>query len=84
MLGRDDCGQIVIGKRADVAIWDVSGVHSAGSWDPAALVLAGPMSVRDLYVQGRQIVRDGHVTTIDLSSVVARQNALAAELAETL
>ena len=84
ILGRPECGVLQPGARADVAIWDVSGVHSAGSWDPAALVLAGPMSVRDLFVQGRQIVRDGHVTTIDLSSVVARQNALAAELAETL
>ena len=84
ILGRPECGVLQPGARADVAIWDVSGVHSAGSWDPAALVLAGPMSVRDLFVQGRQIVRDGHVTTIDLSSVIARQNALAAELAETL
>ncbi|MGH1447684.1 MAG: 8-oxoguanine deaminase, partial [Cognatishimia sp.] len=36
VLGRDDCGQIAVGKRADIAIWDVSGLESAGSWDPAA------------------------------------------------
>ncbi|MCP4820261.1 MAG: 8-oxoguanine deaminase, partial [Shimia sp.] len=35
VLGREDCGQIAVGKRADIAIWDVSGVESAGSWDPA-------------------------------------------------
>ncbi len=82
VLGRPECGVLQPGARADVAIWDTSGVQSAGSWDPAALVLAGPMSVRDLFVQGRQVVRDGHVTTIDLSSVIARQTALAHALAE--
>jgi cytosine/adenosine deaminase-related metal-dependent hydrolase len=77
VLGRPDCGQIAVGKRADIAIWDVSGVESAGSWDPAALLLAGPTRVKHLLVEGRQIVRDGHVTTIDLPRVVERQNALA-------
>ncbi len=41
-LGRPECGRIALSKRADIAIWDISGVESAGSWDPAALVLAGP------------------------------------------
>ena len=82
VLGRDDCGQIAVGKRADIAIWDTRGIESAGSWDPAALVLAGPERVRDLFVEGRQIVRDGHVTTIDLPLVVERQNRLAQRLAE--
>ena len=82
VLGRPDCGRLMPGKRADVAIWDVSGVHSAGSWDPAALLLAGPTAVRDLFVEGRQVVRDGHVTTIDLAAQVARQNELAKGLAE--
>ncbi|WPZ21062.1 8-oxoguanine deaminase [Sulfitobacter faviae] len=82
VLGRPDCGRLMPGKRADVAIWDVSGVHSAGSWDPAALLLAGPTAVRDLFVEGRQVVRDGQITTIDLAAQVARQNDLAKGLAE--
>ena len=82
VLGRPDCGRLMPGKRADVAIWDVSGVQSAGSWDPAALLLAGPTTVRDLFVEGRQVVRDGQITTIDLATQVARQNELAKGLAE--
>ncbi|MFG6562918.1 8-oxoguanine deaminase [Sulfitobacter sp. 1A13421] len=82
VLGRPDCGRLMPGKRADVAIWDVSGVQSAGSWDPAALLLAGPTAVRDLFVEGRQVVRDGQITTIDLAAQVARQNHLAKGLAE--
>ncbi|WP_339772266.1 8-oxoguanine deaminase [uncultured Pseudosulfitobacter sp.] len=84
VLGRPDCGRIAVGKRADLAIWDVSGIESAGSWDPAALLLAGPTAVRDLFVEGRQIVRDGQVTTLDMGAVIARQNKLAGRLREAL
>ena len=71
---------LAIGKRADVAVWDVSAVESAGSWDPAALLLAGPSRVRDLFVEGRQVVGDGQMLTIDLPRVVERQNQLARRL----
>ena len=61
VLGRlPELGSIEPGKRADLAIWDVSGIEAAGTWDPvAALLLAGPFRVRDLIVEGRQVVRDG-------------------------
>ncbi|WP_372614601.1 8-oxoguanine deaminase [Aquicoccus sp.] len=81
VLGRHDCGRIAPGKRADLAIWDVGGFESAGSWDPAALLLAGPVGVRDLLVEGRTVVRDGRMVTLDLRAVLARQRALAARLA---
>jgi cytosine/adenosine deaminase-related metal-dependent hydrolase len=81
VLGRDDCGRIAPGMRADIAIWDVSGIESAGSWDPAALVLAGPQRVRDLFVEGRQVVRDGQLTTLELPRLIERHNALARALA---
>ncbi|WP_375691894.1 8-oxoguanine deaminase [Pseudooceanicola sp. LIPI14-2-Ac024] len=81
VLGRPDCGRLAPGKRADIAIWDTRGVESAGSWDPAALLLAGPTRVRDLFVEGRQVVRDGHLATIDLPRVLDRQRALARALA---
>ena len=82
VLGRKDCGALAVGKRADVAIWDMRGVEAAGSWDPVALLLAGPMRVRDLVVEGRVVVRDGVLTTIDLAAAVARQNFLAKALME--
>ena len=80
VLGRDDIGQIAPGKRADLAIWDVSGLDSAGSWDKAALLLAGPTRVRDLFVEGRQVVRDGQVVTLDLGRVIEAQTRLAQRL----
>jgi len=80
VLGRPDCGRLAPGKRADIALWDVTGIDSAGSWDPAALLLAGPVRVKHLLVEGRQVVRDGHVATLDLPRVIERQNRLAAAL----
>ena len=81
VLGRDDCGRIAVGKRADIAIWDVSGIESAGSWDAAALILAGPQRVRDLLVEGRRVVREGRIATLDLPRVIETQNRLARKLA---
>ncbi len=81
VLGRNDCGSIEAGKRADIAIWDLRGIEAAGAWDPvAALILCGPARVRDLMVEGRLVVRDGQMTTVDLASVIAHQNRLARAL----
>ena len=77
VLGRDDCGQIAAGKRADLAIWDMSGIEAAGNWDIAALLMAGPTQVRDLFIEGRRVVASGQVTSIDLPKTIARQNQLA-------
>ena len=82
VLGRHDCGSLEPGKRADLAIWDMTGIEAAGSWDAvAALALCGPTRVRDLFVEGRQVVRDGQMVTLDLPRVIERQNQLAARLA---
>lgn len=82
VLGRNDLGSIEVGKRADLAIWDVGGIEAAGAWDPvAALVLCGPTRVRGLIVEGREVVRDGQMVTLDLPTVIERQNRLARRLA---
>jgi 8-oxoguanine deaminase len=80
VLGRPDCGRLEVAKRADIALWDVTGIQSAGSWDPAALLLAGPTRVKHLFVEGRQVVDDGQIITIDLPRVIERQNTLARAL----
>ena len=80
VLGRGDCGSLEVGKRADVAVWDMSGIEAAGSWDRVALLLAGPARVRDLIVEGRVVVAGGQMVTLDLPLVVERQNRLARAL----
>lgn len=81
VLGRSDCGSLEPGKRADIAVWDVAGIAAAGAWDPvAALVLCGPTRVRDLFVEGRQVVRGGQVATLDLPRAIEDQTRLARRL----
>ncbi|MEJ6710524.1 MAG: 8-oxoguanine deaminase [Amylibacter sp.] len=82
VLGRYDVGSLEVGKRADFAIWNMVNLAAAGNWDPvAALVLTGPHQVRDLFVEGRGVVRDAQMTTINLNAVIARQNKMALRLA---
>ena len=80
VLGRDDIGRLAPGMRADIAVWDVSGIESAGSWDAAAILLAGPTRVRDLFVEGRRVVDAGRVATIDLDATVAEGQTLVTRL----
>lgn len=71
VLGRPECGSLEIGKRADIAIWDVSRQEAAGAWDPvAALVLCGPFSVRDLIVNGKPVVRNKILAQTNMSDIL--------------
>lgn len=66
ILGRSDCGSLQPGKRADLVIWDAGSLAAAGAWDPvAALVFCAPTPPRHVFVEGRAIVQDGHLTLID-------------------
>ena len=80
ILGRPECGRIQIGARGDLAIWDISGIDSAGSWDPAALLLAGPKRVKHLVVEGRIIVCDGNIVTVKMSEVLSETKRLVQNL----
>ncbi|GFE65626.1 8-oxoguanine deaminase [Litoreibacter roseus] len=83
VLGREnECGQIKTGFRADLALWDMTDVSAAGTWNPAALVLSGPNRVQHLFVEGRQIVRDGQIISFDLEAAIKTQNRLAVRLME--
>lgn len=81
VLGRSDCGSLAPGKRADLAIWDLGGVEASGAWDPvAALVLCGPQRVRDLFVEGRAVVRAGQLARLDLPRALEDQARLVRRL----
>ena len=80
ILGRQECGRIQVGARGDLAIWDISGIDSAGSWDPAAMLLAGPRKVKHLIVEGRIIVSDGNLITINMEEVLKEVKRLVQNL----
>ena len=80
VLGRDDLGAIAPGLRADLALWDLRDIAAAGSWDPGALLLAGPGRVRDLWVDGRAVVTAGRLARVDTDALIARQSSLVRRL----
>ena len=80
ILGRPECGRIQTGARGDLAIWDISGIDSAGSWDPAAMLLAGPRKVKHLIVEGRVIVSYGNLITINMEEVLKEAKRLVKNL----
>ncbi|MEO1549408.1 MAG: 8-oxoguanine deaminase [Pseudomonadota bacterium] len=84
VLGRlGELGSLEVGKRADLAIWRLDGLASAGAWDPvAALVLTGPHHVHHLMVEGRWIVSDGHLTTVDVQALAAQARGAVQRLAQ--
>ena len=76
-LGRDDCGTLEPGKCADVAFFRIDDLAHAGIEDPVAgLALAPPARAEAVVVNGKVVVRDGHLLTGD-ETVIARD--LAAE-----
>jgi cytosine/adenosine deaminase-related metal-dependent hydrolase len=82
VLNRKDIGRIAPGMAADFAIFDLNDLAFAGTLhDPvAALALCGPTAPLHTVVNGRFIVRDRQLTTIDLGKLVHRHNRLAANL----
>lgn len=81
VLGRSDIGQLRPGLRADLAIWDMAQPASTGAWDlVAALVLAPPHQVRDLFVEGRPVVRGGDLVRTPRHRIIAAAQASLARL----
>ena len=84
VLGRADIGHLAPGMCADLALFDLTTVGFAGGavHDPVAslLLCASPQAAYTV-VNGRVVVREGQLTTLDLGPLVERHNALARLLA---
>lgn len=84
VLNRDDIGALKPGMAADIAIFSLDQIGFAGAWhDPvAALVFCTPSNVAYSIINGRILVRDGKLMSIDLPTTMERHNQLAFALAE--
>ncbi|MFG1287717.1 8-oxoguanine deaminase [Xanthobacter versatilis] len=83
VLGRDDIGALAPDMAADFVAFDMSALAYAGALhDPvAALLFCAPQQVSLSIINGRVVVRDGRLLTIDLPATARRHNSFAAELA---
>jgi 8-oxoguanine deaminase len=80
-LGRDDLGRLAVGKRADIALFDLRDVGYSGAEDVvAALVLCAPTRVDTLIVDGRVVVENHEFKTVALDPVLARHRRFAAKM----
>ena len=84
VLGRDDIGALAVGMAADIVTVPLDDIGVAGALhDPlAALLFCHVPRVRHSIVNGRFVVRDGEITSLDLPVLVERHNRLAARLAQ--
>jgi cytosine/adenosine deaminase-related metal-dependent hydrolase len=66
-LGRDDIGRIATGCRADLVLVDVTHPMMRPLHDPLRNLIfaAGDRAIRAVYVDGRKVVENGRVLTID-------------------
>jgi len=83
VLGRQDIGHLAPGMAADLALFDLRSLGFAGGavHDPvAALLLCAPAQAAYTVVNGRVVVREGQLTTVDLGPLIERHNRLARQL----
>lgn len=83
VLGRSDIGHLAPGMCADLALFDLDTLGMAGGavHDPlASLLLCASPQADYTIVDGRVVVSEGRLTTLETEPLVARHNALAREL----
>jgi cytosine/adenosine deaminase-related metal-dependent hydrolase len=85
LLGRDDIGIIERGKAADIVLFDLKDLAYAGCHDPlVALVTCGNTSLVKLtMVNGKVVVKDGRLMTINSDEICNQAHKLASNIVNT-
>jgi 8-oxoguanine deaminase len=83
VLGRTDIGALAPGMCADFFSIDLNTVDYAGALnDPvAATVFCAPQKARYTVINGRIVVENGQVTTVDMAPVIEAHNRFSREVA---
>ncbi len=83
VLGRDDIGQLAPGKAADIIGLRLDTLDYAGGavHDPlAATIFCQPQTVDFSVINGRVVIEEGHLLTVDLPPIIERHNQIARRL----
>ena len=82
VIGRNDIGELAVGKQADIALFNLDEARFSGSHDPlAALVLCGAHQADAVMVAGEWKVKQGALLHVDLTRLIADHSRLARTLA---
>ena len=83
-LGREDIGRIAIGAIADLVLVDVTHPAMRPVYDPirSLIYAAGERAIRQVFVDGRQVVKDGKALAFDYADAAARLEAAQARSIE--
>ena len=84
VLGRTDIGHLAPGMCADLALFDLDTLGFAGGAvhdAVGALVLCASAPAAWTVVDGRVVVREGRLASVEVESLVQRQNSMATQLA---
>ncbi len=67
----DKLGSLTVGKKADLVLYDLTSLSLLPRTDPIGLLVLGRPSnvVNSVWVNGKQIVADGKVSTIDVDNL---------------
>lgn len=73
-LGRDDIGRLAPGAKADVVLVDLENPWMMPARDPLRSLIfhAADRAVRDVYVDGRKVVSEGRLLTMDHAEALGR------------
>ncbi len=84
VLGRDDIGQLAPGKAADFIAIKADTLDWAGCQHDllAALVFCAPQRPDLSVINGKVVVEDGHLTTLDVGPVLERHNRISRKMLE--
>jgi 5-methylthioadenosine/S-adenosylhomocysteine deaminase len=76
-LGRDDIGRIAPGAKADIVLIDVTHPSMRPLRDPirSLIYVAAERPIRTVFVDGRAVVENGKLLTLDLESASAELEA---------
>lgn len=67
----DELGSLTVGKKADLVLYDLTNLSLLPRTDPIGLLVLGRPSnaVDSVWVNGKRVVADGKVTTIDVDAL---------------
>lgn len=82
----DRIGSLEVGKAADFILVAADRLHAAPLFDPLSHLAysANRGDVTDVFVAGRQLVRDGRLLTADVPALVVAANALRSAIAASI